>query len=414
MDKEQKNTALLLAVIGIIYFIVFIFPNLTGAHNEHMLFMSSQDESFQYTFLKNMLTPGRDIHETRSHWISYGHYIYGYPFYLYSALLILPVRLFYGTQFLNQTQIILLILRQFVSVLPMIIAILILVFMQTEFHNRLISITLFIFMLSIPGVVRNNISWWHPDALVCLSVVLTLFCLYKDKQQFRGYFYLAAFFCGLSISIKSIGVFFVLTISGYILCGLYLKKITIKQGVIKSIIFLIIMVSVVVFTNPLLLKTPQRNRILEVHLEHHYYFTHGWPDGEPYSTGLKSWIPVISKWYGKPFFIIFTLLSIIYGSIKGKFTTTNRLILSWILPYSVYIIAAVAVKPDHYWLPVLIPFISAIFSFQSNNTNLYLLQNQNMKIYVHRLIDAAVYICILIQFIINLSINYQLFKNTMG
>ena len=371
MDREQKKITLLLILIGVIYFIIFIFPNLTGAHDEHMLFMSSQDESFQFSFLKNMLTPGKDIHETRSHWISYGHYIYGYPFYLYSALLILPVHWLYGTQFLNQTQIILLILRQFVSVLPMIIAILILVFMQTEFHNRLISVVLFIFMLSIPGVVRNNISWWHPDALACLSVVLTLFFLYKDKQHFRGYFYLAAFFCGLSIAIKSIGVFFVLTIAGYILCGLFLRNITIKQGINKSIIFLAIMVSVVIFTNPLLLKTPQRNRIFEVHLEHHYYFTHGWPDGEPYSTGLKPWIPVISKWYGEPFFIIFALLSIIFSSIGGKFKGANRLILSWILPYSIYIIAAIAIKPDHYWLPIMLPLLSAIFSFHSKNINLF-------------------------------------------
>ena len=104
MEKEQKKITLLLVIIGVIYFIIFIFPNLTGAQDEHMLFVSSQDESFQFSFLKNMLTPGKDIHETRSHWISYGHYIYGYPFYLYSAILILPVRWLYGFQFLNQTQ----------------------------------------------------------------------------------------------------------------------------------------------------------------------------------------------------------------------------------------------------------------------------------------------------------------------
>ena len=174
------------------------------------------------------------------------------------------------------------------------------------------------------------------------------------------------------------------------------------------------MFSVVIFTNPLLLKTPQRNRILEVHLEHHYYFTHGWLDGEPYSTGLKPWIPVISKWYGKPLFMIFALLSIVYSSVDGKFKITNRLILSWILPYSIYIIAAIAIKPDHYWLPVMLPLLSSVLSLHSSRRSLPGSENQNKKTNVYKFIDAAVFAFILIQFIINLSINYQLFKNTLG
>ena len=33
--------------------------------------------------------------------------------------------------------------------------------------------------------------------------------------------------------------------------------------------------------------------------------------------------------------------------------------LGWAIPYSIYLLWFVAVKPDHYWLPILIPVFSA-------------------------------------------------------
>ena len=413
MNKKFLRVTVLF-LISIIYFSAFIPPNLTGAENEHMLFLTSQDESFQFPFLKRMLTPGKDIHETRSNWISYGHYIYGYPFYLYSAILILPFRWLHGIQVLSQTKWILLILRQFVSVLPMIIAIVILVVAQTRSHNTLLSCILFIFLLTTPGVVRNNICWWHPDALSLLSVVLTLVFLYKDDQQFGWYFFLAAVSCGFSFAIKTVGCFFVFTIAAYLLSAMLLRKISLTKGIIYALMFIMIMFSVTIVSNPLLLKTPQRNRIIEVHLEHHYYFTHGWLDGEPYSTGLKPWIPVFNKWYGKPFFILFSLVSMLIGSLIGKNKNLNRLITSWVLPYSVYVIFAIAVKPDHYWLPVMIPMFSSILSLYRRNSNLFSIRNQNMSAFVNRLVNIMIFVIITIQFVLNLSMDYQLFKNTLG
>ena len=37
----------------------------------------------------------------------------------------------------------------------------------------------------------------------------------------------------------------------------------------------------------------------------------------------------------------------------------NGLILTWIIPFSIYLLYFVAVKPDHYWLPVMVPLFSA-------------------------------------------------------
>jgi len=129
---KQTRVVIILALLAFVYFIVFIFPNATGAADAHMLSLTSQDESFQYPFLMRMLTPGESFNETLTHIISYHHYIYGYPFYIVSALASLPLKLLYGNQLENQVQLHLTVLRQLVSVLPMILSILILVYLQTR------------------------------------------------------------------------------------------------------------------------------------------------------------------------------------------------------------------------------------------------------------------------------------------
>ena len=53
------------------------------------------------------------------------------------------------------------------------------------------------------------------------------------------------------------------------------------------------------------------------------------------------------------------ILSLLSGCIWGPNRLLNRLILLWILPFSIYLFYFVAVKPDHYWLPVMLPLYSA-------------------------------------------------------
>ncbi len=177
MKQKQTRVLIILALFSIAYFIVFIFPNATGAANAHMLSLTSQDESFQYPFLMRMLTPGESFKETLTHIISYHHYIYGYPFYIASALASLPLKLIYGNQLDSQVQLHLTVLRQLVSVLPMILSILILVYLQTRFQSLWRSVLLFSLLATLPGIVRQNISWWHPDALAILTAMLVFFFL---------------------------------------------------------------------------------------------------------------------------------------------------------------------------------------------------------------------------------------------
>ena len=172
-----------------LYFIAFFFPNATGAEDEVMLYRLSADESVTYPVVLRMLTPDPQGVETAwFRWIIYGDYHYGYPFYLISALVLLPVRILMGASFVDYTQLNLLLLRQFVSVLPMIVAAGMMVYLQTRFRSTLLSVLLFIFMLAVPGFVRNHLSWWHPDAFSVLFVVLVIFFWIGTACDLAGIF----------------------------------------------------------------------------------------------------------------------------------------------------------------------------------------------------------------------------------
>ena len=89
---KKNKTFLIIFLIGFIVFLLYLIPNSKGIRDEHMLSLLSQDESIQYSYLTHMLTPGNTFFETLKNFVSYQHYFYGYPFYLYSALVVLPFR----------------------------------------------------------------------------------------------------------------------------------------------------------------------------------------------------------------------------------------------------------------------------------------------------------------------------------
>ena len=83
-------------IIGLVYFSLMIFPNLTGAQDWNMLSIFEKDEFAQYQHVLRMLSPGDTIFETLRRFVVYLHYDYGYPFYLFSALMLLPYRIIVG------------------------------------------------------------------------------------------------------------------------------------------------------------------------------------------------------------------------------------------------------------------------------------------------------------------------------
>ncbi len=358
-DKRQfRLTIWIVALLALAYFICFIPPNARGASDiPHFV---SGDEAVTYPTVVHMLEPSQDIHELWWRLIIYGDYHYGYPFYLASFLTLLPLRLAAGAPFFANIQLNLLLLRQAISVLPVILAAILLVYLQTRFRKPLAAAGLLLFLFFIPGVVRQNIQWWHPDALAVLSVVLTLFFLDRDRLRFGRNFWLAAVFCGLATAIKLQGVFFILTIPGYILAGLAKKMIHWKWAALAAAGFVLLMSVTVVASNPFLFYASQREKLVRVQAEKQQEITVGYTHDDPaaYQKGPQFWTWTLENRYGPVPLLVLLAIGLGAGCAWGERRGLSLLILSWSIPLSVYLFYFVAPKPDHYWLPVMLPLFS--------------------------------------------------------
>lgn len=361
MTTVQKKVFWLVLGIGVLYFALFAAPNLVGAKSEQMLGATSVDEPVTYTYVVRMLTPAKDLKDLFSRWVIYGDYHYGYPFYFFSALVILPVRLIHGALFTNFTSLNLFLLRQLISVLPMLAAVILLVFMQTRFRSIWSAVGLLVVLLTTRALVRNNIQWWHPDALSILSVVLVLFFLQRDNLRFGKNFYFAAAACGLAVGIKLAGAFFILTIPTYLLAGVLQKSLSLPRAAVAAGLFCAAALAVLIVSNPFLYNSGARQELVKIQSFKTVELDQGYSQDAPqyYTKGPSWWTWTLSTWYGGLPFLAFITISLLVGCLWGPERLLNCLILTWVLPYSIYLLFFVAVKPDHYWLPILVPAFSA-------------------------------------------------------
>ena len=401
MDKGQKRTLLVLLVIAAVYFIVFAFPNLKGSADANMLAVFEPDEFAQYPHVIRMLTPGKTLAETAFNFIVYRHFYYGYPFYLTSAMMLLPLKLVMGLQ---STPAVMLTLRQMISVLPMLLSTLIFVYLQTRFRSLWNSILLFVLLLSIPAVVRNDL-WWHPDSLAILFVALTFFFLDRDELRFGKNFYLSAIACGLAVGTKLIGLFFFLAIPVYLLWGLYHKRILLKKAAPVALLFVGLMCLTVVVTNPLLLYPEGFSRILATQMRQQSAMSFGW--AVAYDKGPASWFSTLLEYYGQWFFIFLAFLAAILGAIYSSRRLLYVLILTWAVPYALYILFFIAIKPKHFFLPIALPLFSClafIFPFSEH------IAGKRLPI---RLLSWAALALVAIQFVLNVSWDYSRYQEEL-
>ena len=353
MTSTQKRVLAILVFISAAYFTVFIFPNNTGAKDQMMISLFEPDEFAQYPVVTQMLTSDGSRNQTIYNFIAYGHYYYGSPFYFSSALLLLPLKL---TQNLANTQLNILLLRQFISILPMLGALLLLTYLQTKFTSPVKSIGLFVFLLSISAVVENNL-WWHVDSLAVFFIALTLFFLDRDNQRFGSNFALAAAATGLAAGTKVIGLFFALAIPTYLLIGVISKKLTWHKAVLQGALFVGIMAAVIVISNPFLLLSSQRAEMIKTLTRQSRSMSEGWT--LTYAKGPASWLQIINGLYGQLIFLVLALIALALGIWRGQNRIRHLLIATWALPLGLYILFTVAIKPTHFFLPVLLPIYSS-------------------------------------------------------
>jgi hypothetical protein len=359
MTKDQKRTFSILGLIGLFYFCLFIVPNLTGAKDAVMLSVFQQDEFAEYPFVLRMLTSDLSFYQTLRYFIIYLFYYYGYPFFFFSALAILPIKWILGPDWVLQTQWIVLVLRQCVNVLPAILAAGFLVFMQTRFRSTWKSVILFLVLLIFPPLVFNNL-WWHPDGLLLLFATLTLFFLTKDNFRFGRNFFLAAFFTGLTVSTKLLGVFFFLSVAVYLVWGLWQRKLTFKKAILMGLAYIGVMFVTILLSNPVLLLPIERGEVFAAYRSGFTQLSLGFYER---SSGWIKWIdflPLFWKSYGQWYFLVFIFGLSLISVIKNKNRLFTVLYLCWFVANTVYLTFFTSVMKNYYMLASILPLLSSL------------------------------------------------------
>lgn len=353
MKKLEK---IILIIALILCFSIFIFPNMVGSADQNMLSVFEPDEFAQYPHVIRMITPSGGVANSIRKFFAYQHYYYGFPFYFFSAITILPIKLLSGGLQSN-TPIVMLTLRQMISVLPMISVVLLFIYIQKKLSRRFESILLGLLLFSIPAVFENNF-WWHPESLVLLFITLVFFFLQKDALEFGKNFWYAAIATGLATGTKLLGLYFFLTIPTYILYGLVTKRIKLKRAVMSAGGFVLLMFVTFLVSNPLLVTNSGRAAYLNIQTKQMEAMAFGWQVA--YGKGPAFWLDIIREKYGSLLFVGFAFLGLFWG-IKNKETRLqNLLYLTWIVPYSVYILFFIAIKPTHFFLPVILPLYASL------------------------------------------------------
>ncbi len=330
MTSIQKRYFALLLLMALVSFAIFVLPNAVASQNLSMVQMFQPDEAAPLTYIFQMIAPASTLNLALRHFVFYDYYFYGFPFFATSALAILPLQ-WLGR--LSNLPLIMLLLRQFVSVLPMLVALLLLVYMQDGYRTYR-SPVIFAVLLCVPAVVQNNL-WWHPDGLTFLFVVLTIFFLKKDNLHFGWDFLIAAVCCGIATAIKLVGVYFFLAVGVTLFLGLLLKNVSIKRLAGMAITFLIVMGVAFVTANPFLLSHWARTAYGYIFQKQAFLLAEGY--GVVYEKGLTAAWPLIHESFGELAFIGIALGAAIWGALRGPQRLFQTLILAWFVPLSVVV-----------------------------------------------------------------------------
>ena len=350
MDKTQRRVILVLGLLSLAAFLLFSIPNSKASDNLAMVTMFEPDEAVMLPVIQRMIGPYPDLLHMVYRFIAYSFYSYGFPHFAPSALVYKALSLF-GQE--TNMPLLMLALRQIITVIPMLASLWLLVYMQDQFKTWR-SAALFGFMLLVPAVVQNGF-WWHPDGQVMLYSSLVLFFLWKDQLQFGRYYYIAAAICGVLVAIKVVGFFFFLTIGTVLVLGLASKKLNPRQFFAKAGVFILIMAAAILVASPHLLIPKHRAFAFTILKREIFETSKGY--GVLYEKGLAAAWPTIRDYYGEALFLLITLGLSVWGLWKRENRLLRVLILTWFIPLSTHLLFFSHFKYQ-YWLPVALPLFS--------------------------------------------------------
>lgn len=349
---KNKKIILPLLIIFIVAFVIFSIPNSRASENNAMVSVFEPDEGVCLPVVQGMVAPKGDFVTFLRKFIFYDFYSYGFPFFASSSLVILPLR------WLNLDQnipLVMLTLRQMINVFPMLLALLLLVYIQDGFKTYR-SIVLFVFLLSVPAVIRNGL-WWHPDSLALLLSVMVLFLLWRDEFKFGWKFLAAAVLCGVLVATKMIGVYFFLAVGLTLIWGVVTRKITLRRAFGLGLIHILLMAVSFILANPFLLSKWARTGYFFTITQETEELSKGY--GLVYEKGLAAAWPLMHQYYGEAVFLFLVLGVTFWGIIKGEERFKYALSLAWFIPLTFSLLTFTHFKYQ-YWLPVALPVFANI------------------------------------------------------
>jgi 4-amino-4-deoxy-L-arabinose transferase-like glycosyltransferase len=362
MDKKQKLNLWIMAAIGAVYFLLLLAPNAFMRGSQNPLVYLHTDEYVVYPSLERMFDFGPTLSTAWGRIIIHGEYHYGYPFFFFSWLILLPLRLIEGQAFFDYIQRNIFLLRQLVCVLPMILTAGVMTYVTTELRKTWQALLTFVFILTIPAVLGNVTQWWHPDALMMLMVALAFLFLKLDKLRLGSYFYLAAVAVGMAASIKMVGFFFFLAIPLYIAIAWRMRKMPVNKALAAAAGFVLLMALVIVLSNPFLFYEVPRNDMLAIQSyktqELRYGYTH--EESIYYRLGPQYWQWTVETSYGSVDFPLYLLALLVMGALAQPKDPNKWVLLAWLIPLGIYLMWFVSPKPDHYLLPLMLPLYATV------------------------------------------------------
>ncbi|HOG22220.1 MAG TPA: hypothetical protein PK721_06705 [Flexilinea sp.] len=413
MEKNQRITCAFIILIGLVYFCLLIPANLTGAADPEMLSVFEVDEYAQYPHVIQMLTPGDTLYHSIRNFFIYQHYFYGFPFYFLSAISVFPLKLL-SPNWPENTRLIVCWLRMTINVLPMIFAIGIFTWLITRFKNRLISLSLFVFLLTIPAVLLNNF-WWHPDSLSLFFISLVFLFLDLDEFRFGKYFSLAAAACGYTVGIKYQGLYFALAIPLLLIYAILRKRLSWKKAIKKAIIFVVIMMVFFIFSNPLLLLPQERAEIIRT--QQLQFEQTGVGIFTIHSNALRNSLLLpsdIRKYYAETWFFILAIIGLLMG-FKGeeKQRIQSLLFLSYLM-VAFYITAYAATNRLHYFLPVAVPLLGFIADFYFIGKRDFPAIDLKFGTNIRKVMYGILTLLIAFQFSLNIRLDHSLYRDQLS
>jgi len=319
------------------------------------------DESIMYPVVVKMLTAGDGLRQSLYRFLVYGDYIYGFPFYGWSAFVLMPVKWVFGNTFADHLQLNMLLLRQLANVLPAVLSCFLFTWLATRFKNLWAALGLNLVLLTLPGIIGLNYTFWHPDGVNLLFIALTLYYLDRDRLRFGPNFYFAALACGASIATRLYGVFFFLAVAILLGLGLLRKTLTPKRALLTGFLFILVMVGSMLVSNPYTFSPGELGAAANTFARRQSVLSQGITGPDPeniYRVGLRAWWPFMTPSYGSVFTLLFLALSSLAGLFSRQRRHFNWALLAWLLVIGAYIIGTVKVKSPWYLLPFLIPLYS--------------------------------------------------------